>query len=429
MIKKLLLLWYLLTVFSITLQVGKHFWPSFSYISGIRIDYLSPTVYFSDICVGVLFILFIIDYLQTKKKLPKPTVLIVLFGFLLCISTLFAFNISAAFLGVMKLLEMIFFGYMTAILITPRVLSYVTAVFFIGILFASSLAIAQFWQQHSIGGIFYLFGERTFSSATGDIAKIYDGTRFVVRPYATFPHPNVLALYLFTGISLVFYQLSYRKNSMTQTVLFSIGTMIASLTLLITFSRIIVLCWIGALIFIAGISFRKLEYRRGIMILAVLGCSVLIIVLRFSNVQQVLQDLGYRFELILMYAEIIRNHGLIGAGLLNTLYAQEQYQLLYTPIFLQPVHNIYILTLAQLGGVGLFFVMIFLLRSVQNVYVQYTKSKKTSERGFYTLVSVMLITCLIAGIFDHYLITLQQGQLLFAFILGLCWSRYKAVTA
>src|SRR5580700_6749474 len=45
-------------------QLGKHFWPDFSIVSGIRIDYLSPTIYFTDILLILLFVAFL---LRQKK--------------------------------------------------------------------------------------------------------------------------------------------------------------------------------------------------------------------------------------------------------------------------------------------------------------------------------------------------------------------------
>ncbi|MBU4099621.1 hypothetical protein KJ980_08325, partial [Patescibacteria group bacterium] len=38
------------------------------------------------------------------------------------------------------------------------------------------------------------------------------------------------------------------------------------------------------------------------------------------------------------------------------------------------------------------------------------------------ILLILLSVILILGLFDHYWLTLQQGQLLFAIILGLCWA-------
>jgi len=34
-----------LLVFLLPVQFGRHFWPEWSYVMGLRIDYLSPTIY------------------------------------------------------------------------------------------------------------------------------------------------------------------------------------------------------------------------------------------------------------------------------------------------------------------------------------------------------------------------------------------------
>src|SRR5258706_15195361 len=44
-----------LLILFIPTELGKHFWPDFSIVTGIRVDYLSPTFYFTDILVVLLF--------------------------------------------------------------------------------------------------------------------------------------------------------------------------------------------------------------------------------------------------------------------------------------------------------------------------------------------------------------------------------------
>ncbi|MCL5970380.1 MAG: hypothetical protein M1450_02695 [Patescibacteria group bacterium] len=38
---------------------------------------------------------------------------------------------------------------------------------------------------------------------------------------------------------------------------------------------------------------------------------------------------------------------------------------------------------------------------------------------------IILVTVLVLGLFDHYFLTLQQGQLLFSLVLGIVWSRIE----
>ena len=56
-------LFYLLLLLLPT-QLGKHFWPTFSYVLGTRVDYLSPTLYLTDI-----IILFITLFYLPKAKI------------------------------------------------------------------------------------------------------------------------------------------------------------------------------------------------------------------------------------------------------------------------------------------------------------------------------------------------------------------------
>src|ERR1035437_3777462 len=50
-------LFYLLVLFLPT-QFGKHFWPNFSFVFGLRLDYLSPTIYLTDVFIVLIFILY-----------------------------------------------------------------------------------------------------------------------------------------------------------------------------------------------------------------------------------------------------------------------------------------------------------------------------------------------------------------------------------
>ncbi|MBI2074766.1 MAG: hypothetical protein HYT83_02925, partial [Candidatus Levybacteria bacterium] len=77
----------------------------------------------------------------------------------------------------------------------------------------------------------------------------------------------------------------------------------------------------------------------------------------------------------------------------------------------QPVHNIFLLIAAETGIVGLTFFLWFLLKTFKKNQFQ------TSDFKFQILAMVLIL-----GLFDHYFLTLQQGQLLFAFVLGFCWS-------
>ena len=46
-------------------QIGKHFWPKEAFVRGIRIDYLSPTLFLTDLVIIALIIFWVLD--KTEK--------------------------------------------------------------------------------------------------------------------------------------------------------------------------------------------------------------------------------------------------------------------------------------------------------------------------------------------------------------------------
>ncbi|MCL5090716.1 MAG: hypothetical protein M1514_01765 [Patescibacteria group bacterium] len=50
---------FFLTLLFLPTQLGKHFWPPFSHVYSLGIDYLSPTIYFWDLLAISLLIVFI----------------------------------------------------------------------------------------------------------------------------------------------------------------------------------------------------------------------------------------------------------------------------------------------------------------------------------------------------------------------------------
>src|SRR3990172_10163566 len=59
----------------VPVQLGKFFWPQFSYVLGLRIDYLALTLYLSDLVVIGYFLVFVFENLlsgqKTRKNLQK----------------------------------------------------------------------------------------------------------------------------------------------------------------------------------------------------------------------------------------------------------------------------------------------------------------------------------------------------------------------
>src|SRR5680860_1754307 len=65
-----LFFFYLLILFLPT-QVGKHFWLQSSFVYGLRIDYLSPTLYLTDILILIILILFFLKRIKDGNIFKK----------------------------------------------------------------------------------------------------------------------------------------------------------------------------------------------------------------------------------------------------------------------------------------------------------------------------------------------------------------------
>jgi O-antigen ligase len=75
---------------------------------------------------------------------------------------------------------------------------------------------------------------------------------------------------------------------------------------------------------------------------------------------------------------------------------------------IQPAHNIFLLVLSETGIVGLIAFLFILSKSLLSILKKQNK---------YLLLCLLAIIFL--GMFDHYFLTLQQGQLLLSFVLGI----------
>lgn len=434
-------IWYLLLLLLPT-QLGKHFWPDFSYVSGIRIDYLSPTLYTTDILILGLFICVFIRILKTRYNTKKndkqfkilftnKKFVVSIFIILFFLINIFYSNrpILSAY-GLLKYCELAFLAFYVAKTIRtyPQV-EKIAFLFGISSFFESLLAIGQYINQGSLNGFFYFFGERTFTGSTPGIANADINGALVLRPYATFPHPNVLAGYLLIAIVLIWsYMLNCKNRYMKY---FGIVVLVInSIALLLTFSRVVILLWALLLLIVLGrIVLPTLKTGKakitasisvfiGVIIISIFPLTQSVIN-RFSQLSVTDESVTERATLLEASWKMITMHPFIGVGLYNFIPSLAPLQKpMPLALYLQPVHSIFILFGSETGVIGLGLLIWFLVKTGVRINTQAKKSKGT--------IAVLFFIILITGSFDHYWLTLQQGQLLFAMVIGLCWSSFVA---
>lgn len=406
--KKLHRQFFWLLILLLPIQLGRHFWPEWTQVLGLPIDYLSPTLYLTDLLVVAV----LISWWWEKKKrfklgrIQKHWWLGAIFLFLL-VNVFLAENRGVAFYKLIKIIEFSLFGFYVAkerIVIRDLRLPLSVAV-----IYSSLIALAQFIKQGSLNGLFWWLGERTFSIATPGIAKAILGGRLVLRPYATFPHPNVLAGFILVALILI--GASYQEKGWRRIITWA-TQILGGAAILFSFSRTTWL--VGSFV---GLGYLvKNWWKKKIIVTAIFLSSLAIISLfyyRFALPLSGQEAFTHRFFLAQLALEMVKTNPLSGVGLNNFISQLPHYwQQSGTIYWFQPVHNLYLLIAAETGVMGLLVFLWLLVLTFRRLF-------KTSRWTLITALSAILAL----GFSDHYWLTLQQTQLLLAVVFGLSWKQ------
>jgi hypothetical protein len=367
-------------------QLGYHFWPAWSLVNGVRVDYLSPTIYFTDLLIGALFVL-------RRRIFIKPQVLWL-------IILVAGVNISTAISGPLasykwlRFLEYLWLGHFIYYVYSKN-----EEIFRKGLMGAmvwtTGLAMGQFVWQRSLGGFWYWLGERSFDVTTPGISKVSVAGQLWLRPYATLPHPNALAAFLLVSLICLLAILKEKKSMNGWLVIAGAG-------ILLSFSRSTLIGFLALLVYLswpkATTRFRKL----GFAILVILGCGL--VPFWPHNPDSSIE----RLALAKSAVRIFEKQPLIGVGLGNFVLGNSQTPLASQDfkLSLQPVHNIYLLILAETGLVGGLIVVLLVSKTCK-----WTNLPRQWRLGLLIILGL--------GLVDHYWLTLHQTALLAAIFLGL----------
>lgn len=353
----------LLVLFSPS-QLGIHFWPEWSLVNGIKIDYLSPTVYFSDlILIGLLIVS---GFKFRKSKFLKLLAGIILGIFFLSgkgdVSSMYW---SLRYLQVPALAWIIYANGKK--INFPAVLRKWLA---FPLLFTLVLEIWQFLIKKSTEW-WWVFGERTFSLATPNIATIDLWGQKFLRPYATFSHPNALAGWLLLAGFILWKNKSKRLLAITG--------------VLLTFSRNAVLALTAGAFLFPFFANQK----------------ILPSIIAFPETSA-----SERTILGQSALKAFWGHPVFGVGPGKLLTVIPDY---FPPGYwnIQPPHNIFILVLAETGIFG----FTLLLAGIYKIF----SVAKNNPLFFPGLIAIFS-----SSLLDHYWLTSQQNRIILGIYLGLC---------
>jgi len=387
-------------------QLGRHFWLRESYVSGIRVDYLSPAFYFLDLIWILLFLGAVFDR-KIKIDWSKRRWFLVL-----GIVMINVFLAERGWIAVYKWLRWGQWFLMIEIIRKEkktvwRLLEWCIPLW---ILIQVGLGWGQILKNSSVGGVWWWLGERSFNLIGSGIARVsVSGVEFL-RAYGSFSHPNSLAGFLLVSLFL-WWNFKKKRSSGGRKIWWWVVWWMGIMGLTITASRVVWLVGGGVLVW--EVIKKKVTGWRGIIGLGMIGMGLGMTVTGvFSSVGGWdLLSIEKRMALFRVGTQMFRDSPLFGVGLGNMVGILPEYWVNEPVIrgWLQPVHNIYLLFLAEAGVFG-FLGLAWLVRE---------KIIKRRKRTIKRMVLVSLLVIFLTGVADHYWITLPQNWWLMGLVIGL----------
>lgn len=399
---------FFLLLFLLPTQLTYHIWPAWSFVSGVRVDYLAPSVYLTDILVLVLLLQWIItEYKRIRALFYKYRYHLFFFSIFVLLNIYFSQNYPATLFKWAKYIEVVLLGLWVSM--NRKYITYISAPLSFGIIYTFILCVFQMYLQRSTGGYFYLLGERSFSVYTPGIARFLYSGHYYLRPYATFAHPNSMAGYSLLAFFLLRLLPSHKLSTIAQVlcvliVLFSVSQLVwLSFTILIILQFLPSVLTKGSLYVVPSLLVVSL-------MLSISGIYF------YNTVYQMPPEISERIFGATTAAQAVSISPILGIGanafissipdLQRAMYVKGYLM----PWVLQPVHNIYLLIFAEFGVVGLLITIWFLFLVLNKVRQ-------------HRLKLAMLFSVLLTGMADHYWLTLQQNLLFLAIVFGILMSQ------
>jgi hypothetical protein len=375
-----------LIIFFASTQLGYHFWPLSSLVYGIRIDYLSPTLYFLDVLILVYLGLVTkgFDSLRrswsTVKMFSRATtnretgsnpqsIIVALLPVLLA-NILFSQNPLASLSWSLHFLlyaSFIFSLKTDELKIIPKVL-------LVSLLFQLCVGLGQFYLGHSIGGLLYYVGERMVSVGAPGIATMTLMGETMLRGYGSFSHPNILA-----GWSVIILLIILRLRPKLVLITLALATLI----IFLTNSHAAAISLFGLII--PFYIFKNLKLRLLYFVIPILLFSIL----RVPTSTRLDLSISQRLDLQQVSVKVISSFAIFGTGAQSSISTYPS----VSPVtrLLQPDHNSFTLFLSWFGIFGVLAIL----------YSLRTWNIRHSVFSTLPLLPLFLL--------DHYLLTSPQG--------------------
>jgi hypothetical protein len=397
-------LFFWLIVLLLPTQLGKHFWPDWSLVEGIRVDYLAPTLYVTDVLLIGLGCLLLFTKARrvvcsglAVKQLIRLEYFLGFWWLIMVWSSIKA--LERPWLGwywLARYLQILVVAWITVELLRRyqrfKLVNKLSALLVVGGVFSVGLGLLQVMLGRTTGWLWVL-GERSFNVSTPGVATISVWGQELLRPYGTFSHPNSMGGYL-AAVVVLLQKIQMSKSKLQKRL--NVKALLG-LGVILTASRVAIV----SLLIGGGWGLGAGRAVNGAII--------------FSP-----ESVEDRILLNQAAWRMFQDHPLTGVGPGQFIVALPKY-LSGGRWLLQPVHNIPLLLLAEFGALGWLtvLVLIFIFLRAATSRVNYRKHWQELVRSRWLSVIVVI---LITGMFDHYWVTAQQNRLLLGLVLGLIVS-------
>ncbi|MBP7768428.1 O-antigen ligase family protein [Candidatus Woesebacteria bacterium] len=400
---KQILLWILMVlIFLVPSNLFLKFSIDTAYVRGIFVDYLVPKIYLSE-ALAALFLVLYFCWQPIKLK-TKTFGISLIFITVLAVEQYYLRTLGNSFFYLIQITVTLLMGitfYTDPTLYTNKHIKYAVIV---TVLFQSVLGLFQFFTQHALYGYLFL-GEPDITHHSDIVREQLLGAERIL-PYGTTAHPNILggciALYLLLSI---LYWLKEKNNTNIFSYLFYSGIVLGGACLWATQSTSAMLTLISGLMII-GLQ-RIYKYPTIHVLTFFILCSAVLL-----STPLILRALPHtkspsvtrRIFLNSAATTMIAAHPLTGVGLLSFTRQLESIAPSTEIVrFIQPVHTVLLLWLAETGVIG----------AVAVLFLLWALGRHTNR------LPVLWLALLPIMALDHYFLTIQTGMFLLVVYLAL----------
>ncbi len=286
----------------------------------------------------------------------------------------------------------------------------------------AAIALGQFAFQHDLG--LRILGESRLATDIAGVAKLDTSVGKVIRAYGTFPHPNLLAAHLTVAMLAWWWLWVRRAESASRSadmVLLGVGAALLA-GFAVTFSRLGLAALVTGLAVVswrvwavAGLR-RRFGRQARLGALFVIGCGLGLLLLLPQWSSRIAIDGGeqavaLRLQYVRSAWQMIKDRPFFGVGPGAFAQALPRYAPELTESWQrQPVHNVWLLILAELGIFG-FAAFVWLLKRLLEPLA--SRAETTDRALLKALAAGWLAALFIFGLGDHFFWTLPQGRILF----------------